>query len=227
MRDYKRLDAFLDECRADVYPEPYEDPSRRSAVEIAPTITKDVIDKLVENDQLRSGARVLDVGCGRGLAIPHFLALGCRYVGISLGTEDLDISREVALESLRPESSPPELTCLDQSFIPVSFGSFDLIWARHVLEHSPFPYFTLKGLRAHCKTGGFMYAEVPSPDTIAHHETNPNHYSVLPKSMWRSLFKRSGFVWKAGWDIKLDLESGPDWYWGFILEAGEPEKESR
>ncbi|MEO8114560.1 MAG: hypothetical protein ABI655_09270, partial [Phenylobacterium sp.] len=53
---YRRLDAFLDRLRADVYAEP------PSALHTA--ITEQVFNKLQRLHPLAPGAAVLDVGCG-------------------------------------------------------------------------------------------------------------------------------------------------------------------
>lgn len=63
----------------------------------------------------------------------------------------------------------------DMSFLPVADGSFDAAWCRHVLEHSPFPYFTLSEMHRILRDDGPIYLEVPAPDTACHHERNPNH----------------------------------------------------
>jgi hypothetical protein len=88
-----------------------------------------------------------------------------------------------------------------------------------VLEHSIAPLFTLTEYRRLLKPAGVAYVEVPAPDTAAHHETNPNHYSVLPQSMWRQLFGRAGFAVEQAVAHGLVLPCGPDEYWGFLLRA--------
>jgi ubiquinone/menaquinone biosynthesis C-methylase UbiE len=64
--------------------------------------------------------------------------------------------------------------------------SFDLVWARHALEHSVVPAFLLSEFHRLTKPGGVLYVEVPAPDTACVHETNPNHHSVLASGCgWR------------------------------------------
>ena len=67
------------------------------------------------------------------------------------------------------------------------------------------------------KPNGFAYVEVPAPDTSAHHERNPNHYSVLPASSWFSLFSRAGFVVSRSTAINFNVPCGPDTYWSYLM----------
>lgn len=74
------------------------------------------------------------------------------------------------------------------NYIPA--GKSPAIFARHVLEHSPFPLYMLCLLREALK--GEMVVVVPKPETewVLNH---PAHVSVLPKEQWEKLFKLSGF----------------------------------
>jgi hypothetical protein len=58
---------------------------------------------------------------------------------------------------------------------------------------------------------------VPAPDTSAHHEMNPNHYSVLPRSSWMNLFIRSGFSEVKTIELGFAVPCGPDTYWSFLM----------
>jgi hypothetical protein len=62
-----------------------------------------------------------------------------------------------------------------------------------------------------------VYVEVVAPDTAAQHQQNPNFYSVLPLSSWRSLFLRAGFVVERMQAASMQLKEGPDTYWSFLL----------
>jgi SAM-dependent methyltransferase len=200
MRDYQRLDRFLDGLLGDLYAEPPGGPHLK--------ITADMIRRLGEDGILRSGQRVLDVGCGQGLALPHFAELGAEAVGLTLGP-DFEVCRAQGFA----------VRSMDQSFLDFADAEFDFLWCRHVLEHSVFPLFTLTQYRRVLKPGGHAYVEVPAPETSRRHEDNPNHYSVLGKSMWQSLFQRAGFelAWVA--DFSFELPTGPDLYWGFLLRG--------
>lgn len=199
-----RFLAFLERLRADVYPEP---PSVQHT-----EFTRMMWAKLREVVSLPPGARVLDVGCGQGLALELFREAGLDAVGITIGSEDLAACAAHGFHAVE----------MDQSFLDFPPASFDLIWCRHALEHSVAPYFTLAGFHEALKPGGILYVEVPAPDTACHHETNPNHYSVLGRSLWLSLMQRAGFELLDGIQMRFEVPAGPDMYWAFILRKGAP-----
>jgi len=108
---------------------------------------------------------------------------------------------------------------MDQSFLEFAENYFDFVWCRHCLEHSIFPYFTLLEIARVIKPEGYLYIEyieVPAPDTSCKHQTNKNHYSVLGKSMWLDLIKRSGLEILQILDIQFNVPAGPDIYWAMI-----------
>jgi SAM-dependent methyltransferase len=107
---------------------------------------------------------------------------------------------------------------MDMSFVEFPDATFDLVWARHSLEHSLFPYYTLHVLASVLKPGGLFYAEVPAPDTSANHQTNRNHYSYLTRSSWLSLFQRAGLRVVESYDIEISLACGPDTWYSFYLQ---------
>lgn len=196
-RDLAGLDRFIDKIVKDVYPEP---PSSLHS-----EITLVALEKLNELFPLKPGMKVLDVGCGQGPALEYFHSRGLEYLGITLGEEDIIACRAKGFNVEK----------MDQSFLTLPDNSQDMIWARHVIEHSIFPLFTLDGFRRVLRPGGMLYLEAPAPETSCHHERNPNHYSVFSKGSWRSLLERSGFKVLGDVDYSFDVPAGPDVYWGF------------
>lgn len=198
MRNYSRLDAFLDGLRGDLYPDEDRDSQH---VEI----TRATIAGLVESGHVFPDMRVLDVGSGAGLARKIFKEHYCSVASVDIQAPDND-----------------EVYPADQSFMPLQEDAFDLVWARHVLEHSAMPYFTLTEYHRVLRPGGFCYVEVPAPDTGADHESNKNHYSVMGARMWAHLMLRAGFelVTTTRIDFNLKQSDGrliPDTYFAFLL----------
>jgi len=161
--------------------------------------------RVKETFPLPPAARILDMGCGQGLALEHFAADGFKATGIALG-EDVSICQEKGFDAVE----------MDFSFLDFDDQTFDLIWCRHALEHSFMPLFVLSEIHRVTKPGGVVYIEVPSPGTNAQHERNPNHYSVLGLRMWLQLIQRAGFVDLSHFEIGFPLAIGPDSYMGFI-----------
>ncbi len=202
-RDFSKLDRFLDRLALDVYP---ENPSSLHS-----DITDIALQRLDSMFTLQPRMAVLDVGCGQGPALEFFHSRQMEYLGITLSDEDMAACRS---KGYRVEK-------MDQSFLTLVNGSQDLVWARHVIEHSIFPLFTLEGFNQVLRPGGMLYLEVPAPETSCHHERNPNHYSVLSKGCWRALLERCAFRMLGDVDYSLEVPAGPDMYWGFYCRKNE------
>jgi len=196
MRDYERLDSFLDERLGDIYPEPMG--------QMHISIIEQMIPDIINHYEIQPGAKVLDVGCGHGLALQVFRDAGCQPIGVGFGGE---------AEKSRAEGFEIEET--DMSFLDFPDQTFDIVWCRHVLEHSIFPFFTLRQMFRILKTGGVFYMEVPAPGTSCKHEANPNHYSVLGKEMWVSLLQRTGYETIRQKDLAFEVPAGLDVYYSF------------
>ena len=78
---------------------------------------------------------VLDVGCGTGFLQETFESFGKEYTGITLG-EDFLVAKGLGKNVYN----------MDFNFLEFPANSFDLIFSRHSLEHSPFPLLTLDGM---------------------------------------------------------------------------------
>lgn len=194
-----RMVAFIDKTEKETYP---ETPS-----EIHSQITATVLDTLLSKYPIDKGARILDIGCGQGPALDLLRGKGCTSVtGITLNDTDVTVCMEKGHSVLK----------MDQSFLEFPDRSFDFVWARHVIEHSLFPYYTLHEFARVIENGGFLYLEVPAPETSCHHERNPNHYSVLNMGSWMSLLERCGFAILEDAHFRFTTGMGPDEYWGFF-----------
>jgi len=169
-------------------------------------VTALMLDRIITACAVPRNGRILDVGCGQGPALDLLRDRGYRAVGITINAEDLRVCRDHG----------HEVYAMDQSFLEFPNGEFDLVWARHCVEHSVMPFITLLGFHRVLKDGAFLYLEVPSPDTACHHERNCNHYSTLTKSAWLALLDRCGFrvMWEN--DFVFQPEAGEDTYFMFV-----------
>lgn len=183
------FDAFRKRISGEVYSEPDS------------SFHKDLIDALLPQfaeshlKEMRD-AKILDVGCGQGYACLKFKELGFENVtGITLSDEDVAASKERGIDCHK----------MDFSFLEFADDVFDVLWVRHALEHSPFPYLTLLEFNRVLRNGGKLYIEMPMPDTPRILEHWTNHYSVMGEKMWASLFFRSGFDVKVSTSASIQL----------------------
>jgi SAM-dependent methyltransferase len=196
-----RLVSFMEKIESDTYPEP---PSP-----IHEEITGNVLESFLPKFNVSKDSRILDVGCGQGPALELFRAKGYRSVtGIALNDEDVRVCCR----------NGHDVRKMDQSFLEFDDHAFDLIWARHVVEHSIFPLFTLAEFARVLAPNGMLYLEVPAPGTSCQHENNLNHYSVFGHSAWVALLERCGFTVLEDTKYYLTTAVGPDEYWGFIAQ---------
>lgn len=194
-----RLVSFINKIEGETYPEA---PMPQHTI-----ITAQVLECILTQLTVKPEAKILDIGCGQGPALDFLREKGyLSAIGLTLNDEDVRVCREKGHDVRK----------MDQSFLDFEDGSFDLVWARHVIEHSIFPYFTLTEFTRVLVPGGMLYLEVPAPETPCHHETNPNHYSVLGLSAWSSLIKRCGLIIRHEGRYTFPVTNGFDEYWGFI-----------
>ncbi|UCD82323.1 MAG: class I SAM-dependent methyltransferase [Desulfobacterales bacterium] len=140
---------------------------------------------------------ILDVGCGQGYACVKFRGLGFENLtAITLSPEDVHATRERGIACYQ----------MDMTFLKFDDKAFGALWVRHALEHSPFPYLTLLEFNRVLKKDGFVYLEMPLPDTPRQLEFWPNHYSLFNEKMWVSLFGRSGFKALASTRLEFSLQ---------------------
>jgi ubiquinone/menaquinone biosynthesis C-methylase UbiE len=161
------------------------------------SIIEKMVPEFLNKFKFEKNVKILDVGCGQGYACEKFKEQGYdKLVAISLSENDVQGTHKKGFESHK----------MDMSFMEFEDNSFDVIWARHVIEHSPFPYLTLLEFNRILKKEGLIYLEMPEPDSPRVLERWPNHYSILGKKMWLCLFLKSGFEIKTATSMSVNLE---------------------
>ncbi|KIH75855.1 Ubiquinone/menaquinone biosynthesis C-methylase UbiE [Geoalkalibacter ferrihydriticus] len=143
---------------------------------------------------VKSGDRVLDVGCGRGLVLDKLKNIGCDVVGTELSEHSSKYAREIlGIDILRKNLEE----CSFES------GSFDCVTMFHSLEHLYDPLGALREVHRILKPNGRALVEVPRFDSI---------YSSIFKDKWfhldvpRHLYHfedktLSGMLKKAGFEV--------------------------
>lgn len=187
-RDYLFIDKYLDELQEDIYPQPPDPEHTKQA--------KYVIDKWIPEIKPFD---VLDVGCGEGFCQPFFKAHGVLYKGICLGKD-----------VVRAKKKGRSVVEGDFHFIDSGGEIYDLIFARHALEHSPMPILAL--MEWHRIARYNLILVLPKPKFWLF--IGRNHYSVVTSSQARFLLHRSG--WKI---LKEDFDH--KWEYRFLCEKVE------
>ena len=147
-------------------------------------VTKKVIDSFIVPLELDKDSKILDIGSGVGYFSDHMKQLG--YTDITSTT--LTNGDAKALEQ-----KGHQYIKTDINFIKQPDATYDFIFCRHALEHSPFPYFALLEYNRLLKESGTLYVEMPRPDGTKGVETYPEHYSVMGEIQLQSLVDRAGF----------------------------------
>jgi len=176
--------------------------------ELHTAITEEMIEGL--SKRFDNGVNtILDVGCGMGVAWPTFRKVWPDCL-ITVVTPD-KLEKSNAIEAgLAWEGRILSDVTDDKG------TGYDLIWARHSLEHSTSPFLDLLLIKGLLSPTGWFYMEVPAPGTACKHECNPNHFSVMGKLMWLSLLDKVGLEIADAGDIGINLEIGEDCYHWFL-----------
>ena len=185
----KRLEDFLNKVSKEVYSEPDTEMHMKMIDQIVPDLEKNQIGS--NKDQA-----ILDVGCGQGYAMTKFKEIGFTNIqGITMSDEDVKATQDKGFKCEK----------MDQSFMTFEDESFNFLFVRHCLEHSPFPYHTLGEFRRVLKTGGKAYIEMPAPDNVRPLEYMANHYSIMGAKQWASLMLRHKFQIQVATDFSIEL----------------------
>jgi SAM-dependent methyltransferase len=182
------FDGFMRRVRNEVYSEPDSQLHTVLTDKLLPQFAGYLPDK---------NTRILDVGCGQGYASLKFKELGyLRITAITLSQQDVEACRDRGVDCRQ----------MDMSFLCFMDQTFNALWVRHALEHSPFPYLTLLEFNRVLAPDGIVYIEMPGADTPRELENWPNHYSVMGTKMWMSLMLRSGFNILLNQKVQFDLQ---------------------
>src|SRR5215831_4070547 len=100
------------------------------------------------------GKRVLDIGCGGGLAAEGMANRGARVTGIDLGEQTIEIARLHAVESQLEISY-----CLESAerHAEKNAGCYDIVTCLEMLEHVPDPVSVIRAAADLVKPGGDIF----------------------------------------------------------------------
>lgn len=172
MRDYSNFDRYLNVLMEDIYNQPPDEGHTSMAL--------DIIQNWVSH--LIGCSSVLDVGCGELAPQAEFEKLGIQYTGIAIG-HDVMVA----------QAAGKNVHEMDMTFTSYIDEQFDLIYARHTLEHSPMPLLTLM----EWNRIGKNWLCVVLPNALYYGWSGRNHYSVMHPNQVEFLLERAG--WHIIW----------------------------
>ncbi len=186
-RNYENIDKYLDRLAADLYPQP-PDPGHTA-------LAQEVIDLWCS--RLPSVKTVLDVGCGQGFCQPMFEKWGCTYTGIALGPDVIPA-----------QAAGYNVSRMDFNFLEFPDKSFDMVFSRHSLEHSPMPILTL--MEWSRVTRNFLGVILPAPEHYTFEGLN--HYSVMTVPQFHAICQRANFrpIWTDIKQVNQSTTAIPD-----------------
>lgn len=163
-RDFSRINTYLNKLVQDIYDQPVDPGHTKWAL--------DVFDNWFK--PYKNIKTLLDVGCGdTAFMKERFESIGIEYTGVALKTNN------------------PNVHNMDFSFLNFDDNSFDIIFSRHSLEHSPMPVLTL--MEWYRVSKSWLCLILPNP--ITYGWAGLNHYSVMHPNQVEFLLER------AGWNI--------------------------
>lgn len=168
MRNYERIDLYLDKLAEQIYPQPEDDGHT--------ALAKESIDWVLE--QTGKVFSVLDAGCGEAFCQPFFEDRAILYTGVNLG-QDYDSAKAKGRKVFKE----------DFTFLSANDESYEMIYSRHSLEHSPVPLLTLMEWYRVAKK--WVALVLPAPEYWRF--AGRNHYFVLNHKQWENLFDVAGF----------------------------------
>lgn len=196
MRDYSRIDKYIDQLHLDVYPQPPDNGHTELAV------------KAINQFHIwTSGSvSVLDLGCGEGFCQPIFEELGYTWEGVCLQQDY--VNAKAAGRNVKE---------FDFTFLPYKDESFDILFSRHSLEHSPIPLMTL--FEWHRIAKKYLALVLPAQEYWG--IGGRNHYFVLNRKQWEWMFEVAGFDIKfsgAKYEYLRPLQGYEEIEYWFLLE---------
>ena len=143
-------------------------------------------DRIIENLEPYvdfNGLRVLEVGAGTGRDADKMRAMGADVVALDYSEESLALMKTSAGDSY-------DIVCGDALKMPLSSGSFDVVFHQGLLEHFRNPEALLSENERVLARGGILLVDVPQ---------RYHYYTVLKHILM--LFGK----WFAGWETEFTV----------------------
>jgi 2-polyprenyl-6-hydroxyphenyl methylase/3-demethylubiquinone-9 3-methyltransferase len=105
----------------------------------------------------RTGAVLVDIGCGGGLLAPHVARLGYRHIGVDRSWSALGVARRHAVIGIQA----------DAAAIPLADGCADVVSAGEILEHVSDPSTVVSEAGRLLRPGGTLVVDTVNATALA------------------------------------------------------------
>ena len=104
----------------------------------------------------RNGRQALDIGCGNGKFLLKLRALGWEAQGVEFNAGAVAVCHDSGLKVFHGDLESADF----------ADGSFDMVSARHLIEHLPDPNSFMAEVARILKPGGYLYIRTPSSSAL-------------------------------------------------------------
>jgi len=154
------------------------------ALTMAPSL-RPVAGEVVRRAALQAGERVLDVGCGTGIAAGAARAAGAEVVGLDGAAGMIAIARR--------EVPGVDFRVGDFNALPWEDGAFDVVISSHALLFADDRVAALREWRRVCRAGGRLSLSVPGPE------------ERTPGPLYAEVYRRHGVPRTFGYPVAAEL----------------------
>lgn len=135
-----------------------------------------------KKEHLRKDAKILEIGCGWGQMLQKLASEGYSdLTGASASPEDVERAKQEGINVIQA----------DMHELPFDLGTFDVIIASHVFEHTPAPFIALAEWSEMLKVGGHLL--ILTPDQEEKWAAEPHHFIVPTPRQMKYLALKAGF----------------------------------
>jgi 2-polyprenyl-3-methyl-5-hydroxy-6-metoxy-1,4-benzoquinol methylase len=136
------------------------------------------------SSRVPSGGRILDAGCGAGLAALDLAQRGYFVHGADVAAKMLDLARRNLTENgIAPERFA--LSCGDVASFQLPAGSFDGVAALGFLQYQPDERVALREFHRLLKPGGVIVITGPTQTKLSNYFGLARYYHGLRRRLWR------------------------------------------
>ena len=162
----------------------FDDTAEGYAATMAPSL-RPVAREVVRRAALRPGERVLDVGCGTGIAAAAAHAAGAEVVGLDGASGMIAIARR--------EVPGVDFRVGDFNALPFEDRAFDVVISSHALLFADDRVAALREWRRVCRAGGRLSLSVPGPE------------ERTPGPLYAEVYRRHGVPRTFGYPVAAEL----------------------